>query len=241
MRRLIVVMVVCALGLLTAQSALADMVWDLLADIDTVNNPDGPWSFNAGDNGGDVFAVPTLMPLVATNWQGVGVDAWTLSGGGGDVPGFGVATVDNGGGLGQLTGDVMGHSPVIIRWTSPVSGLINISGQAFHPRDFGRVQSVILREKGEASTVAELSILGNLDTSTPRATPLVFSKDINVVPGQTVDLLVGPNQVEFFAFSQLVITHETVPEPSSAVLISSMAIGLSVYRRRRNVCRRRAA
>jgi hypothetical protein len=188
---------------------LSAQSWNLLADFDLLHNPDGPWSYSSGpinDPVGDLNFVPIPMPLVVTNWQGIGVDAWTRNGQPGAVPGFGIATLDHGGGFGQLSGDLMGHSSFILRWTSPVTGTVNFSGSAFHPRTIGRTNLLIMREKGEASLASERHTLGELTDVNTRDDLLHFSQDVDVAAGQTVDLMVGPGQVEFFAFTELAIT-----------------------------------
>jgi len=104
---------------------------------------------------------------------------------GGAVPGFGLAKTDRGGGFGQMSGDLVGHSPIIIRWTSPVTGTVKVSGAAFHPRTIGRSDLLILREKGESSAASERHVLGALTDSTPRSNPLLFTHDIDVSVGRS--------------------------------------------------------
>jgi hypothetical protein len=113
--------------LAVAQLSRADTLYSLSTDWSNTSNPNGVWSYNQGSS-----------PLAShqTNWAGTGGDGWTTSTSGINPPAWlqqnGSPVLPN-----LAIGDVFVHSSngsdanANVTWTSPASGTIDISGQAW--------------------------------------------------------------------------------------------------------------
>jgi hypothetical protein len=107
---------------LPVASNAATQVYDLKADWSDTQNPNGPWSFR--DAGGGLF-VSTPFPWVDSAFSGAGITKITEAS---ILPGYeGFSPVEPG----YLeVGDValIPFGPTSVRWTTPVNGIINLSG-----------------------------------------------------------------------------------------------------------------
>lgn len=218
-------------GLLTV---CAGVLYDLGDDFSTVQNPNGVWSYN---NAGSPIQTPITNP-------GIGLPYLVGWGGAPDMNAS-ITTVtyappdlfwkD------LLAGDVALHTSgtdVAITWTSPGTGLIDLSGAAwdayFDPR---RDASWALSVNG--TTVAEHSSVFDL-----LRTDAAASFANNVLPGKTLSgIPVSPGDlVEFttdssayqhghFLGVDITVDFTAVPEPISSGIAVLALVGLAVTRR----------
>lgn len=136
--------------------------WNAAADFSLTNNPNGPWSYGWSDTLGGTFHLFTVP-----GWFREGDNNWPY------VQFFG----------GYLQGHVdedESPEPTTIRWTSPINGLVRVSGRFF---DYYNI----------SSADADVHVLHNditLFSGTGR--PLsTFDVDIWILAGDTLDFAIG--------------------------------------------------
>ena len=132
-------------SLFSTQVSAAVLSWDVGDDFSNILNPNGVWAFREGEN---------VLPQTA-NWSGLVVvqPAWSRQDLGVNfLPSWMKSVVDNplgsdGTTIDVRTGDVFVHSTDNFRgpggvanvtWTSPIDGVISVSGAAWITRDIGR-------------------------------------------------------------------------------------------------------
>jgi hypothetical protein len=170
---------------------------DLKADWSDVSNPNGPWSYQEGNN---------LLPHVSA-WQSgdfvTAQSAWARAGTGTSII---PAWFKSSGTLGNplsydwLDGDIVIHTtdnangvgsgPGNVTWTSPLTGFINISGAVWMGRDIGRSNRWTLAKNGVTLTSGDVSS----GDAYSRASPFYFA---NGSAGPTVlaNVPVSPGDV----------------------------------------------
>jgi hypothetical protein len=204
--------------------------WDLKADWSNTANPNSPWSYGGGSGG--VFS---LLPTQYDNWVGLtGQTAWAPSSN--DIPGWCKSVGDLFSG-GILTGDVFGHIPAMIRWTSPVAGTITVTGTTWRPRsNGGGPQQMTVLENGDwgNNTPAQIHPYVVTFPENDRAHAVPFTQTFDVVVGQNVQFLVdrgpGSNYGDFVALDARITL---IPEPMT---LSLLGLGsLALLRRRSKV------
>lgn len=145
MRRNCRFIVGAVLALAAARGASSDDCWDLTEDFSDLANPNGVWSYNEGANplphvdswqstlGGWAQPQPAYAYSEnATNrlpvwYQSNGTETFDSDIQGGDVV---VHSVDPFNGI--------GNGEANVTWTSPVAGMVNISGAVWEAREIGR-------------------------------------------------------------------------------------------------------
>ncbi len=226
--------------IISPSTALALPVWDLSADWSDATNPNGVWSYNEGSNplphvdnwNGDLFA--TQQP------------AWARSEGGTtDIPAWFRANGT------QITmkliadfqaGDIVMHSTdpqngagadvANVTWTSPINGLVDISGSAWNARDIDRGNQWTLLLNGVPLT----SGIVTSDDPFDRANPFLFSNGsggvaaleaVGVSVGDVVTLEIErTGSLGDFVGVSLTI----VPEPSTVPLLIIGLLGFAAKR-----------
>jgi len=225
--------------LIAANVTAASMIWDLKADWSNTSNPNGSWSYNEGAN---------PLPFTSSWSLGPGQDGWGES-----SPPLPFWFRANSAPPSQdyLVGDIMvhttdgqngaGNGPANVTWTSPITGMIDISGSAWmddNEPTRGNQWSIYLNN--------DLLAQGFLSGSDPytRASPFDFSTgslstpnaldDIPVTMGDVVKLeYVRTSPDGYFVGTELTITG-TIPEPGSIALLALAGLALLVRQR----CRR---
>jgi hypothetical protein len=197
MRRASAVFVLLCLAL-AADFARAQADFDLTSDWSDTQNPSGSWSYREGTK---------LLPHVGA-WLGwiPAQPAWAYAESGttrlpswfkavaaanvGDVqPGdIVVHTTDAANGV--------GHGIANLLWTSPITGVVNVSGAVWMTRDISRSNHWTLYKNDQAITS------GDISSGDPysRANPFRFDQGsggagvlegISVVPGDSLELAIG--------------------------------------------------
>ncbi|MFN0012181.1 MAG: hypothetical protein ACKVS8_11125 [Phycisphaerales bacterium] len=225
--------------LIAATSAAAAQTWSIKNDWSDVNNPTGPWSLRSSNG--------ALLPftLRTTNWvtpqpSWGGFPTWFKSNG--------TETV----GHDWIAGDIVTHSgPAgdganqgLIRWTSPVEGAVNITGNLW----WGGVADQFFRANDWFLQLNGISFTGQIGTvgsgsGRGRGNPIDFSEGsggisaITSVPvhiGDEIRLLVRTNANSFGgngAYTGVNFDIVAVPTPGAAALLS--LAGMAATRRRR--------
>jgi hypothetical protein len=227
---------VAVIPLLWSAALTADArVYDLKNDWSTTTNPNGVWSYRAGDqilplcpNYGDTFG-PVPAWAVSNDWAGH-VPVWLQAqsyGGGGVQPGDIVCHTTAGYSTWQ------GEARVV--WSSDMAGEIQISGNAWMARDIARSERWRLYVKGN------LVSWGDIWSGDPYsyANPFDFRNGsggqsvlrTNVAVGDQVILEVVQTWCEDYVGTNLRI--ESVPEPSSLLALLTGAAGLCGFALRR--------
>ena len=233
---------IAALALMAAPSQAA--VYDLAADFSDAANPNGAWSFTYG-------AALTHFPQPSTPNALNGAAANGYWGTGGDffVAPFLLKATANGSAVGYLdtdflAGDVLVHGPndgsaVLINWTAPGDGVINLSASLWYAHSIvARSQDIVvtLDGTGIASTSVTNGIgRGNasgigasgLSVAAGDVLSFAFSKSV----GQQFGSLTGISaSVDFTAAD----VPGAVPEPASwAMMIGGFALAGGAMRRRK--------
>jgi hypothetical protein len=219
MKKTALIVALTSLMALAANSASADLIWDVTSDFSIANgNPNGAWSYgwvngssfqayssNATDGNGSIF------------WLGdVGSDRtpdiWKNYG----APIHGVGT-------GQLSlHPGPGGQASVARWTAPagIGSPVQVQGQ-FYPGDSGVMQVGIFVDGIPQVTTPywQSTNSGTFDFSLP------------VSAGSTIDFAVYGGYD--YGNTPLEATITAVPEPSTLVLLGVGAIGLFAYGWRR--------
>lgn len=212
-------------SLSTPQSASA-ATFNVAADWSFSNNPNGVWSYNGGN---------TPLPFAVLDWGGItGETFWASSA---FPPAWTKAQTALALANDWLPGDVIVHSttPTVggglanLKWTSPVDGVIDISGRIWDAYHYpGRndewalmLNGVIIAQRG--------SILGihRGDAEAQLASNVVLGQSLIGLPVRAGDVLeFDVEALTFYGhFTGVDLTIETsasaVPEPSSLLLFGS--------------------
>lgn len=149
--------------------------YDVATDFSPVSNPNGLWSFRAGD-------VP--VPLFTNDWAGVaGQSAWASAPGleNGFTPAFMIVTSPDTGFVDVALGDFVVHSqddgsgfgfgPARVVFTAPTAGTLDVAGAVWPGRDIGRADHWSLSLAGAILAFGSLADGDTYD----RAHPFEFS------------------------------------------------------------------
>jgi hypothetical protein len=226
-RKLTLALSVAFLLLLASPSvASAATIWDLATDWSDSANPNGPWAYRQGSN---------ALPALAAGGWGPGTQPGNF------LPFWAKASADNV--AGYQTGDIIVHSvdgqngnPSLgeanVAWTSPISGVIDISGFAFYSQfPLGRSNDFTLMLNSTVLATGTVSSTNGYD----RSNPLQFAATgVAVSAGDVVQLVFHrtPGQSDgSIAGVGLTIT-QTVPEPALASLLAAGSLALVGLRSR---------
>ena len=211
----------CLLVVVASASLLAvpakAQTWDLRTDWSNTVNPNGAWRYlvngataTASTRGADSFGPPGPPTIWGSSYYG-----WSQSNGSEQF------TYD------LQVGDIYGHNnaggPIEIDWTSPFTGLVNVSGGTWMLRDIGRANNWQVTLNNSVQAFGALYSGDQWD----RANPATFTFSAVVQAGDVIEFsAVPPCCVGDYAGVNLTVTAvTTTPEPSSALLFG---LGLGV-------------
>jgi hypothetical protein len=215
--------------------ARADTIYDLAADWSDAANPNGVWSYNHGAS-----PITTHQSNYAPHDFRVPQPAWAAATGGlGHTPSWyksvGIVSIDPTYDI--PAGRVGGHgsdnssfnlNPANVTWTSPLAGIVTVSGGAWMGKNQGRSADWFLYHNAAQLTG------GSLFTGDPysSATPFDFATGSGgagvltfpVAVGDTIRFEIVRTHMfgEFIGVDFRVTAQDTaVPEPASLVLLGS--------------------
>jgi hypothetical protein len=209
-----------SLGLAGGGIVKAD-IYNLSADWSNVANPNGTWSYwvnsapaVSGTRANDTFANPPGAPPIWGDSSSTYV-GWSKSNGSEAINGWDLQT-----------GDVYGHTPsagsIEIRWTSPVTGPIELSVGIWAIRDISRWNNCEFTYNGVVLGIPITIGDGDLWS---RSNPFSGSGIVNVNAGDVFGFRVSPQGTPDYIAADITIdTLSPVPLPGAVVL---GALGLS--------------
>ncbi len=171
-----------------SSAAAGPTVWDLAGDWSDTQNPNGPWSYNAGAN-----PIPTNFP----NWAGSGNPAWVAAPSGfGHIPAWAKLQVETS--CDAQIGDVYMHANdatsgtdvdlANVTWTSPASGVAAISGTLWwYPSGCGHAGRTMDWRLYFNGVLMDSGNIGDGDPWSS-CTPRTFGFVENLSPGDIVKL-----------------------------------------------------
>ncbi len=207
-------------------------IYDLSADWSDTKNPNGVWAYwvtggvpsTSYTRGADYFSYPPGPPRIwaYNNWAYMG---WSQSNGSElfETPGE------------LLPGDIYGHTPdngaqsIEIRWTSPLDGLVDITGGAWAIREIGRSNywQLTINDIIQAS-----GVVGSGDAYS-RSNPNSFNlNDITIHVGDVVGFLARKNAGPFGDYIAVDLRIVPVPVPG-AVLLGVLGLSFAGWRLKR--------
>lgn len=194
--------------------------WDAVSQFSYSNNPNGVWSYGvepptSGSN-------PPVFVILTSSFNSNGFAGWYTPTGAGDIAVNLSGSTQYGVAPGQLTMQPDNNDNAdVVRWTSPMTGTINIDGQ-FYPGDQGIMDVAVLLDGHELFSASDSGS---------------FNETVAVQTGDTVDFTVteGPEGYGY-GNTPLAATITVVPEPASAMLMAIASVGL--LRRRGRLSRR---
>jgi hypothetical protein len=210
-------------------------IYNLSDDWSDAANPNGAWSYVvkgalgvSGTRTADSFSGP--VPIWGENTATyVG---WSKSNGNEAINHWDLQT-----------GDVYGHTPssdsIVIQWTSPSAGHVDVSGDLWALRDIGRVNLLELTLNG--SVVGEDHVLIGTGQGWTRSNPFSFDDDLDVQTGDIIGLRAshwaGDHQeygdyVGMNVALELTPVAPPVPLPG-ALLLGSLGLGVAGWRLKR--------
>lgn len=224
-RRLATALSVALVAWVTSPStAAAASIWDLSADWSDAANPNGPWAYRQGST--------PLPALIGGGW-GPGTQT------GSSLPFWARTTADNAAGF--LAGDIIVHSvdsqngnpnlgEANVAWTSPISGVIDVSGEVFYSQ-FPLVRSNDFLLMLNSTLLAAGTV--SATNGRGRSNPLAFAvTSLAVSQGDVLQLIFqrSPGQSDgSIAGVRLTIT----PEPALVSLLAAGLVGVLGSRSRR--------
>jgi hypothetical protein len=172
--------------------------YDLAADWSDADNPNGVWTYREGTDA--LPSVADWTPLTSPVVQ----PAWAPSTAGGNfLPAWFKSTANHPADLDILVGDVVVHSTdafngqssgvANVIWTSPINGVIDISGAVWITRDIGRGNTWTLLLNGVSLTSGTIfsgdpfNRADPFDFATGSGGPAVLN-EIEVSPGDVIEL-----------------------------------------------------
>jgi len=207
---------VCMVALLTgtAYGAIGD-VWDLGDSYSEADNPNGAWSYRNSSNS-------SLLLTTAQVW-GAGPLAWSTNGAMGGAwyfrPDLGQFTA-------QPIDDFVTAGGLQIRWVSPVTGTIDITGSLWGIWGGASYEVFVSPVAVAGLTISKGSGAapgGGATAAADNRTP--FGLQMSVMAGDVVDFHVGGGSGGEYRIEQ-------IPEPMTMSLLGLGALGL--LRRRRS-------
>jgi hypothetical protein len=206
----------------------AAVVYDLKTDWSELVNPNGPWSYREGNN---------VLPHVA-DWQGLSGDftgvqpAWARAETGNtNLPPWMMIASPAGVTNDWQLGDIVTHSTdgfngigsglSNVIWTSPLNGVIDVSGGTWMGRDIGRGNHWDISLNGNLLTEGDIFSGDSFDRSSPFAFaagsggPAVLNQ-ISVVTGDVLRLQFTKTSAPG-DYAGVNLTISAVPEPSGIV------------------------
>lgn len=156
-------------------------VWDLVNDWSDVVNPNSPWTYGGFTPFYSFYVIATHQDTWKPVELGPNQPAWadTAEAASGWCKSVGASSMD------FPLGRVGHRGEVILRWTSPVSGLIRITGGLWQMRDSGYSQSWMLRRNATSFTS------GALTAGPSSSNPLGFAVGSGGLNALTLTVLVG--------------------------------------------------
>jgi hypothetical protein len=212
--------------LLMAAPPVSASTWDVTSQFSASANPNGVWEY-AYEQGTSYEPSGGSFTLMTPNGASTG---WTIVGNVLGTPGiwknFGLTTSPQNVAPGQVAlhpGFDTDTALTVARWTSPISGTVNVSG-FFGAGDIGVMSYYILYNNNYTNRI--LSDLNDPNTKT-------FSFNQSVYAGDTIDFVVGPNTngSYYYGSTPLDATITTVPIPGALWLLGSGLLGLTGWRR----------
>lgn len=192
-------LIICLVG-----PAAAVTVWNAADDFSAINNPNPPWSSGYEASGAGpltLFSVPS----------------WTKPNNNAGAPAFWKAN----GTVFLHPGSDSATALAVARWTSPLSGTVNVSGY-FGQRDFG-VMYYYIYVDANPIPIWSFTSGGN--------GPFSFSQ--SVIDGTIIDFAVGVGPATFMGGTTLLdATITAVPLPGALWLLGSGLLGLAGLRRK---------
>lgn len=205
MKNVLLLMVLLGVPLCGSASA---SVWILNADMNATTNDNGIWSYGyAVGDPNDPNAIPTYEALMDPYEPAPGIwikifpdggyapHIWYGSGGVGVPDGWhGVKPGSKK--FGPAEDAPVAQTPGLFRWAAPAalagSGVVNMSATIYPPFAVSQVEVFII--KSIAGDPAQRTVLLDQKDVT-LANPLTFAGSTNVATGDTIDFMVGPQDL----------------------------------------------
>jgi hypothetical protein len=222
----------CFLLLSAVAPVSAGLISDLKADWSNITFHPGDWTYGLASNG--LVFVPDWDGSEFSHAQG----AWAFDANGvlpvylrsaGAFSGVGAATSD------WQLGDIVSHTgngTVLIQWTSPITGSVDLSVGFWNGRNIGRSNDWEVRRSVDSDILAS----GNLSSGDghTRAAPASFLGTYSVTVGDVYYLQLDPHPGSSgdFVGINFTVTDAAAPEPGTAMICLSGLMYLIVARKK---------